>query len=290
MLSVLIPVYNYSVEELVSQLADQLTGENIQFELLLLDDHSTQFANQYGKFENLEHVSILKSDKNLGRSKARNALAKKAKYDLLLFLDCDSLPVRDNFIESYLSHAEAKKVLVGGTRYKNNYAHSERLHWLYGTKRESLDQAGFHSNNFLIAREDFLNVQFDESLTQYGHEDTLLGIHLKEEGIEVERIDNPVFHCGLEDNETFLKKALMAVENAWDLTEEGKIEADDIRLIKTYTRWTSSWHGKLLLSFIRKNESRWEKICLSENPRLYALDFLKICKLDELKRSRSLAD
>ncbi|MGB6038065.1 MAG: glycosyltransferase, partial [Cryomorphaceae bacterium] len=267
MLSVLIPVYNYSVQELVMQLSDQLVAEEFRFEILLLDDDSTQFANQYGKFENLEHVSVLKSEKNLGRSKSRNVLAEKAQYDLLLFLDCDSLPVRDNFINNYLSHAEEKKVLVGGTRYKDEYAPSERLHWLYGTKRESLDQAGFHSNNFLIARQDFLHVRFDESLTQYGHEDTLLGIHLKEEGIQVERIDNPVFHCGLEDNETFLKKALLAVENAWDLAEDGKIEADDIRLIKTYTKWTNSFQGKLLLAFIRKNKSQWEKICLSGNPR-----------------------
>jgi len=290
MISVLIPVYNFAVEDLILQLIRQLNQAKVQFEILVLDDHSSKFSDQYQQFDELETVTVLKSEENLGRSKARNLLAKKARFEFLLFLDCDSLLVKDSFIKTYLNHAGANKVLIGGTRYKDDHAVAKRLHWLYGKKRESIDQSGFKSNNFLISKEDFSKIRFDESLVQYGHEDTLLGIHLKKNGVEIIHIDNPVYHCGLEDNEVFVKKSLLAVENAWKLYREGKIKAQDIRLLKIYRKWTNSFLGRVFLTFIRNNRKLWLNYSLAKEPRLFALDFLKICKLEELSRKEHSAE
>ncbi len=52
---------------------------------------------------------------NIGRSAIRNLLAKDANYDLLLFLDADVIPVKDDFISKYITaFTESTQLIFGG--------------------------------------------------------------------------------------------------------------------------------------------------------------------------------
>ena len=70
----------------------------------------------------------------------------------------------------------------------------------------------FISMNFLIAKNAFMKVRFDESF-HLGYEDTLFGISLNQNSISVVHIDNPVYHCVVENSDQFLRKIKRAVEN-----------------------------------------------------------------------------
>ena len=86
MLSILIPTFNHNIVSLVKELHEQAVHEDIVFEIVCLDDASTLFVaeNQtITQFSNT-HYEILGN--NVGRSKIRNLLAQKAKYDWLLYL------------------------------------------------------------------------------------------------------------------------------------------------------------------------------------------------------------
>ena len=92
MLSVLIPVYNYDVTELVNELHKQLTTSEVDFELKIFDDGSKSDINKVNhKLNQLEKVQFKELPKNVGLSNNRNYLASSSQYNYLLFLDGDSL-------------------------------------------------------------------------------------------------------------------------------------------------------------------------------------------------------
>ena len=55
--------------------------------------------------------------------------------------------------------------------------------------------------NFMIEKLTFLQHQFDESITKYGHEDTLFGKALQADRIPIIHIDNPLLNKGLDTND-----------------------------------------------------------------------------------------
>ena len=103
MLSILIPTYNYNIVPLVRDLRSQLHKENIIFEIICIDDASQSELNLINEeINSFEFCSFSSLEKNFGRSKIRNFLAKKAKYEWLIFLDGDVLPAQSSFIFNYL--------------------------------------------------------------------------------------------------------------------------------------------------------------------------------------------
>ncbi|MCC6726469.1 MAG: hypothetical protein IT258_18350, partial [Saprospiraceae bacterium] len=113
-------------------------------------------------------------------------------------------------------------------------------HWYYGRYREQTTAAarsrspyhGFMTNNFLISKSIFLSILFDETLRQYGHEDTLFGMKLAERKVPILHIDNPLEHIGLESTEVFLQKTRQGLENLVKLRAEGK--PIDTKLTKAF--------------------------------------------------------
>ena len=95
MLSILIPTYNYNTLLLVKTLQQQAIKSKISFEIIVLDDASsdTQSSIENNKINTLEHCTYIESEKNLGRTATRNILAHKAKFNWLLFLDADVIPL-----------------------------------------------------------------------------------------------------------------------------------------------------------------------------------------------------
>ena len=90
MISILIPCYNYDITELTQKLHKQLNIVKKKFEIICVEDGSTDtFLNT--NIKKLTHVKYIKLHKNIGRSKIRNFLAMEAKFNWLLFIDCDRL-------------------------------------------------------------------------------------------------------------------------------------------------------------------------------------------------------
>jgi hypothetical protein len=224
MLSVCIPVYNFNVSPLVKSLIGQAGMIGIPFEIIIIDDFSCpDFRNLNQGIKNEVHVRYYELEKNIGRAAIRNMFLNYTNFDNMLFLDCDSQVLSDQFIQNYLKYIDnEKKVVCGGTIYESAPAsRSNKLRWKYGICRESLpfdirNKMPYHSfrpNNFLISRRLLSDIRFNEKLTGYGHEDTLFGYQLKQFNIPVIHINNPVLHDNNESHFEFLKKTRQALRN-----------------------------------------------------------------------------
>ncbi len=287
MLSVLIPTYNYNVVQLVEILHEQLKNQNILYEIICFDNASKSILNIKNESINkMESSYFISLEKDVGRSKIRNLLAQKSKYDWLLFLDADVFPVTEKFIENYLATIQNdKKVVYGGLKYKDEKPENNKLlRWVYGKNREeiSLEERKrkpnnhFSSANFLIHKNIFNRYNFDERLTEYGHEDTLLGLELVKNKITITQIDNPVYHLGLDESSLFLQKTKTAVENLIKLQKQGKISELDNKLLKRYSEFKKIKAIKLVAFLFEKNEKMMKRNLVSSNPSLFIFDLYKL--------------
>ena len=100
MLSILIPTYNYETTTLVKELNKQAILEDIEFEIIVGDDKSTdlEIIKNNQEINSIQRCSYYVNIENLGRACNRNELVKKAKFEWILFLDCDVLPKDSNLI------------------------------------------------------------------------------------------------------------------------------------------------------------------------------------------------
>jgi len=294
MLSVLIPIYNFNVTKLVQTLHNQATNLGIVFEIILVDDYSKTHKIANKTLSKLPYVQYIELSENYGRSKIRNYLVLLSKYENLIFLDCDSLINNNNFIKNYIENIKYS-VISGGRTYtqkppedKNYY-----LHWLYGTKTESipLDKRlespykNFQTNNFFVKKSVFKIIKFNENITKYGHEDTLFGYELKKNNFIITHIDNSVIHIGLEEKSIFIKKTFLSINNLVELYNSNTYSKDffnEIKLLK-YFFILKKYYLCLLLKMIDK---LFNKVIInnlySKKPFLFLLNLLKlntICKM-----------
>src|SRR5262245_2412084 len=118
MLSILIPVYNYDVNTLVRELKRQCDNAAIEYEIFLCDDASHESVRRINQSVSaLDNVKFKQFEKNLGRARIRNLMADEASYENLLFMDCDSEVVKDDYIKTYLAYCGTDKVVCGGRVY-----------------------------------------------------------------------------------------------------------------------------------------------------------------------------
>jgi len=249
MISICIPVYNFDIRPLLFSLLKQMEGDNDHIEIILIDDASEESYRKGNRISN-KAVKYIQLEKNIGRSAIRNLFLKYANNDYLLFLDCDSLMVSDNFVHNYHEIIEKHdpEVVCGGRVYPSEYpGRKKRLRWKYGILRESKDAnqrnknpyRSFMTNNFVIEKSLFEETRFDERIAEYGHEDTLLGYQFKKKDINLVHIENPVLNGDIEDNSLFLDKTKSAVQNLqriFFMYEENSELMEDITLLKAYKR------------------------------------------------------
>ena len=244
MLSILIPIYNFAVKELVNELSSQAQNLNIPFEILCVDDTSkSTYVKLNDGLEKIEGVNYQLNKKNIGRSSIRNLLTDKAQYDYLLFLDCD-VRIGDNFIKKYIDFKDESDVIVGGVSYAEyeQLEKSKRLRWKYGRYREERKAhfrnqrpyASFSACNLFINKKVSQNIRFTESLTKYGHEDTLYGAELEFNSYTVMHINNPIIHLGLDEVSVFLKKTEFALINLLSLQKSHPRACKNIKIFNYY--------------------------------------------------------
>lgn len=282
MLSILIPVYNYNVLSLVNELIKQCNVCGINFEILCQDDASNSKKNiQNQEINSFPNCSFFVNETNLGRGKNINNLARKAKYDWFLILDCDTFPAHGNFIQNYITAISARtNVFFGGIIYEDKRPPNEQLlRWIYGQKRET---ASILTSNLLIKKDIFLQYPFDESIIQYGYEDLCFFSVLKKNHFEATRIENPAFHLNLETSEVFLKKTKTALENLVFLYNSGKIPSEESKIIKAFEVLKKLKLIRFTASVFKKNHDKIERNLLSEKPSLFLFDIYKLGSFCEL--------
>lgn len=287
MLSILIPIYNYNAYPLVLELHKQCSDCGINFEIIGIDDASTQHKSKNNAIQFLTSCSFVELSENIGRSKIRNLLASKANYDWLLYLDCDTFPKNSDFILNYISriNLSAKKVFFGGIFYPKEKPTSDQLlRWIFGQKREAIPLSERKKNlysttfvsNILIKKTVFDAILFDEKITNYGYEDFAFIQNLKLENIDIEHIENAVFHLNLETSSLFLSKTKTALETLLIISKTtSKIEIDS-KIIKTHKMLCDLKINLWIAKLFQKLQSRLEHHLTSEKPTLIAFDCYKI--------------
>lgn len=286
MLSILIPVYNYSVYPLVSELQKQCLEINIQFEILCQDDSSNLFITKNQHTNSLENCNFSVNNLNVGRGKNINFLAEKSKSEWLLIMDCDTFPTHSNYIQKYISQInEAEKVVFGGIKYqKEKPSSNQLLRWFYGNARESISVEKRNTNpngsaltsNILIQKKVFISNKFNDSITKYGYEDLVFLSDLKKKGILVKHIDNPTYHLGLENSEQFLAKTKIALENLKSISENNSIYNSESKILKVYNVLKQLYLTSFISTIFKKTERNLEENLLSKNPSLFLFDLYKL--------------
>lgn len=292
MISILIPTYNYSVSRLVETLHEQAIKTDLIFEILVFEDGSTAFVSENEKLNSLEHVNYRKPSENIGRAAIRAELANAAKYDMLLFLDADTLPVMETFIEEYAIRLNTRTdVICGGIAYKDEAPEQSRmLRYKYGKARESKSSRERSKNaeiivtaNMLIRREIFNKCNTE--LENFYGEDLLISHRLKTINAKVEHIDNPVWHLGLEESEDYLDKAFEAIQNIVRLEKKGKIDSGLTSLQKAYKKLKTFGMTKAYLALLNPFSKSIRKNLISAHPSLFLFDLYRLKYYIELKRN-----
>ena len=295
MISILIPTYNFNVFPLVQNLFQQCKKAEIHYEIMVLDDASTdkKTVEKNSRINKLANCSFQVLEENIGRSKIRNLLAEKANYDWLLFLDSDTFPSNSNFIQKYIDTLSNEiSVIFGGISYPEKTSENFSLRHKYGSERESLPLTerlknpyrSFITMGFAIKKEVFETIEFNENLAVYGYEDSVFGYELQEKNISLLHIDNPVIHLNLETNADFIKKSKLALRNLMDFYESGVIDGKTVKILKTYLKLKKI---NLLFGvrwFYRFSKNRLLKNLNSPKPSLFLFDLYRLGYLSSLKR------
>lgn len=292
MLSILIPTYNYAILALVKNVHQQCLEAQIPFEIICLDDQSD---NDY-QIENL-NISTLPNciynvnQTNVGRTRTRQRLAEQAKYDWLLFLDADVIPVTSAFIQHYIDAIQPNTVIFGGYQYEKESTDATKiLRYRYGKEREEKYASERNKNpytyvfsgNMLVPKSIFLNFNYQANEKNYGM-DIYFGYQLYQQHISVLHLDNPILHLGLETNEVYFQKALQGVESRkkYLLHEKGVDQMNP--LVQAYAKLKKLGLTKLVAVGFKIVAPFLKKNILSTNPKLVYFDIYRLGYLCSLE-------
>ena len=298
MISVLIPVYNQKITKLVHTLLDQSRQDDIIIEIIAMDDGSKPSIRKHNSsLLHVFNVNYVELSENIGRSKIRNWLVKLARYDHVIFLDCDSEIKEKHFLKNYARHLPSDTI-YGGRKYSDSKPRTARkmLHWKYGWKIESSQAVGrqknpylsFMSNNFLVSRKIIQENPFNEEVRGYGYEDLIWARSLEERNIKILHIDNPVIHRGIETTEEFLKKSYNALKNLDNAYTKGWI--NETKLLRTGKLLVNLRLIRLFKWWYRRKESAIIKNLHSSDPNLRNFSIWKLHQLLIIREKRKAPD
>ena len=270
---------------LVHDLRQQAEELDLAYEIRVYDDGSEPAVRaDQQPLHQLPDVVYRELKANHGRARIRNRLAREARYEHLLFMDGDSGVVRPDFLLQYTEFLHRNVVVCGGRTYSSQLPQNRdlHLHWTYGRKREVRSAElrrrdpwhGFQTNNFMASKSILNRIPFDETILQYGHEDTLFGQQLREARVPVLHIDNPLEHRQLEPVAVFLMKTARAVENLNQLRREHPQLHTRLTRLAEPLRAVSAHY--LLRPTLQKTLPRLERYFHRGGTSLWLLDLYKL--------------
>ncbi len=293
MLSVLIPCYNYDATLLLKKIHKQLIRQSFQHEIILIDDCSTNdlLDQKNKKIAEKVNAIYIKNKENLGRTATRQKLAKTARYDKLLFMDADVLPVNENFIETFNIENDNHDVIFGGITYSKERPEKKmRLRWTYGKAREAKDNKerlenpylSIISQCFLIRKSVFLSANnFLEN--KYGV-DIVFCFNLKRLNASIKHIENPILHLGLEYNSSFIKKTEKGLESLLEFEKRELIPNNFKKLQSYYQKLAKTGLNKIyeiVFTIVKTTVLRNLK---SSNPSLLLFDLYRLYYFSRLHK------
>ena len=286
-LSILIPVYNWDCTQLIKDLHFQGLTLGIPYEIIVADDCSTDKDLQQKSrlvAETHENCRYFALPHNIGRSSIRNFMADQSQYEKLLFLDCDAEVKDKQFLKKYMDASHKASVVCGGLTHPDEIPQKgQELRYLYEKNAAFERSAGFRSQNpylrftsfsFLIEREVFMKIRFDESYVRYGYEDVQFGHELEENGVSILHIDNPLAHIGLDDSASYLNKTRQAVQNAFDHKDDIGASSKLLTHYRKVLKFHMRWAFRLIWAFFQKS---MEKNLLGPKPKLRIFSLYKLC-------------
>jgi glycosyltransferase involved in cell wall biosynthesis len=213
-LSVVIPVYRDAARaaDAARAMCRQRLPAGLELQVIVVDDGSAD-----GTFESLQSlqlpgVELLALPMNQGRSAVRNAGAHTARGDIIVFMDCDCLPVEADFLAAHYAAYQDVSVVAGTgdvtgfddgfwSRYQARASQRRRLQHARG------DVYSGSSQNLSVRKDAFERIGgFDTAYTEYGFEDRDLLLRMVEQGT-VAWIDRAtVQHRDVLDMRTIVKK------------------------------------------------------------------------------------
>lgn len=295
MISILIPTYNHSALSLVKELNKQALSIEVPFEIIVLDDCSTNkvIAAENKLINNFKNSFFIENSTNKGRTFTRNILANNAKYEWLLFLDADVIPKDISFIEKYINEIKDNSfdVIIGGCAYENKKPQKNKiLRYSYGKQREEKEAdlrnkfpyKHIFSGNLLIHKDIFLKHNYPLQHNIYGL-DNYFAFQLFKNKINVKHIDNVVYHLGLEENEVFFRKSIDSIQSRIEILKNyPEIENFDT-VLKHYTFFKKT-KLEIVVSFLfRLSEPYLKRSIISPRPNILIFDLYRlgyICNLD----------
>ncbi len=267
-LSILIPVYRDNclkqVESLVAQ-CRKMAERGLKWEILVADDGSpvdeSLINSPIGRMEN---CTFIKRNRNYGRSSTRNFLVQLAHYDTLLFQDSGLQP-SEHLVETYINYAGKAQVVCGSVEVAAEAMSRSSLRAIYEAaysrhatpkKLNRHPHQSFRSCNFMASRHMMLQHPFSEDIKKYGYEDVLFGKRLKESGVGVLHIDNPVRYVNMESNSQYMRKVDEAMATLYENRDEVMGYSRLLSLVERLKRLRMlgvvNVLGKLTVNAIRK--------------------------------------
>lgn len=294
MLSVLIPVYNYNVYPLVSEIKQQADNLGIEYEILIQDDLSQNFIAENAATNLLSNCSFSINAQNLGRGKNINLLCSKSIFEYVLILEADSLPNSKNYLKNYIELlSKPATIIFGGILYPNEIPPKDKmLRWKYGLQRETKSLKHRLKNNYdfvftwnlLLKKEILLKHPFPEFVTEYGYEDLIFIKNLQKNSLSISHIENSLIHYNAENSADFIAKTETALNNLNTLLLTEKLAYRDIKLSSVYLILKKTYLIGLVRFLYKKNKQKILTNLTSVNPNLYLFDFYKLGYLCSLKK------
>jgi glycosyltransferase involved in cell wall biosynthesis len=234
-------------------------------------------------------------EENIGRARIRNRLADEARHEWLLFMDADAEVISDDFIDQYLKHTDTDAdVVCGGLCHADTLPSPEMsLRYAYEKRADKKRAAHYRAKkpyeqftpfNFMIRRTTFQSIRFDESIKEYGHEDTLFGIELQRRQVSILHINNTLRHTGIENNKVFLEKTRASLRN---LATMGNTMQGHSALLKLYDLLSKMRLNGIVYRWFRRRESSITRHLLSTKPRLCLFFLYKLGYFVKLKSERA---
>ena len=283
MLSVLIPVKNFDCSKLIKELHKQGEVLDCPYEIIVAEDGTDSGMLQLNALaDKLDNCRRIVNNINIGRAAIRNLLASEAKYRNLVFIDCDAVVEKEDFLKAYADTLKENRVVCGGLYHADILPNAEcTLRYRYEKEADKTRDAQtrskapydrFTSFNFAIDKELFNSILFDTSITKYGYEDVLFGKELEKRGIEILHIENRLLHSGLESNAAFLAKTEQALETL--VTIEEKIT--NTPLLDTANKLNSRHLTWLFMAYWKCCRRCLKRNLLGSSPSLFKFNIYKL--------------
>lgn len=296
-LSICIPVYNFDVRELVETLRSQINQDRLDAEILVIDDSSESHFKELLRQVSGDIDELLFLNKNVGRSKIRNQFLEFAKGEYFLFLDCDAKVDHSGFLKTYFEAFDSSpEIQVFYGNFKVDSRYQSTLRNLYSEQREIFKEGKipsynfFKTVNFAVKKSCFQNINFEETLSNYGYEDYIFAKQLEKASVPLQILDNPVIHQDNTENIIFIEKVKEGIRSLVCLLNHPETQefAVQIKAYRYAERIRKLGLQRISRMFYNAFEARLIQNLMSEKPNLQNLDFIKLgTLLDLLKQLKN---